>query len=108
MIAARIYKTKSGGVYGFKIENHGTGIVCAAVSILALNAVNSVERFTDDEIICDCDASGGYLFFIHPALKKGLPSESASLLLNSLVLGLDGIYESYENEITIFTEVDDD
>jgi len=103
MIAVRIFKNGCGDVYGFEIKNHGKSVVCAAVSILAQNAVNSVERLTDDKFICDYDKSG-YMFFEHPDLKEGGVSKEATLLLDSLSLGLYGIRGEYKNEIVI-TEV---
>ena len=105
MIDVRIFKRKTGEVYGFTIKNHGNEIVCAAVSILAQNTVNSVEKFTDGAFKCEHDESGGYIFFEHEALKNGGELRDAALLLKSMVLGLEGIRDVYKNEIKITTEV---
>ena len=46
MIQAVFFKNKK-NITGFEIKNHGTDIVCSAVSILSLNTVNSLEAFTN-------------------------------------------------------------
>ena len=108
MIEVRLFKTKAGALYGFTANSHGSDLVCAAVSILVQNAVNSIERFTEDGFKCEYDEAGGYLRFTHEAIRSGKAVNDASLLLNSLELGLNGIRDEYENEIKIYTEVDHD
>jgi len=105
MIGVVLKKTNTGVIYGFSANNHGDGIVCAAVSALVLNAVNSIERFTDDKFICDYDKSGGRFEFEHTLLKNGGASHDASLLLESMALGLRGVMEEYGKEIKIVEEV---
>ena len=104
MIRARIFKNRAGGMYGFSIESHGSGIVCAAVSVLAQNTVNSIERFAGGRFACDYDESGGYLRFEHGPLKNGEASHDAELLLKAMALGLYGIEEEYGDEIKITEE----
>jgi len=108
MITVRLLKTKAGDIYGFSADSHGKGIVCAAVSILLQNTVNSVERLTDDHFICEYAESGGHLMFEHTNLKNGEAARDASLLLNSAALGLYGIQDEYGHEIKIITEVSHD
>ena len=43
MILAEIFRDESGGITGFTVQNHGESIVCAAVSMLVLNTVNSLD-----------------------------------------------------------------
>ena len=71
--------------YGYK----GNDIVCAAVSTLVINTANAIEKFTDcnfksenkgDEIV--------YKF-------NDIPDEKASLLMDTLVLGLKEIQKEY-------------
>jgi len=104
VIAVKLFKNGRGDIYGYEIKNHGKRVVCAAVSILAQNAVNSVERLTEEKFVCEYDNSGGYMFFEHPILKEGGESHDVTLLLDSLSLGLYGIHDGYKNEIAI-TEV---
>ena len=101
MIYAEIRKCSQGSITGFRITSHGEGKACAAVSMLAINTVNSIELFTEDDIACEYnEAEGGYLNF---ALAPGPASEGASLLLRVLELGLRSVRESYPGEIQIET-----
>ncbi len=85
--------------YGVKILNHGDPIVCSAVSILLLNACNSIEMFTSAEFSFECAEDGGDAELrIINFDKKG----KAQLLLDSLILGLKSIEESYKDDIKVF------
>ena len=52
---------------GFDVSGHagyseaGSDIVCAAVSALVINAVNSIEKFTEDETSCVSDEDTGMM-----------------------------------------------
>ena len=99
MIQAEIIKDKQGNICGFSISNHGESRACAAVSMLAINTVNSIESFTEDDIMYEYNEErGGYLKF---ALSETTPSEGTAVLLKALVLGLTHIKELYPNEILI-------
>ena len=67
----------------------GQDIICAAVSALIVNTVNSVETLTEDLIICE--AGDGYVYFSFP---NGY-SESTAHLEKSLLLGLESILRHY-------------
>ncbi len=94
---------------GFLSEGHaeyaeeGADIVCAAVSALTLNAVNSIEAFTDDPFQAEQAEDGGYLKVTFPEPL----SAKASLLMDSLVFGIQNIETEYGNDyITLlFREV---
>ncbi len=80
----------------------GSDIVCAAVSVLAQNTVNSIEQFTEDTFTVDVNEDLGELYF---KIDAGYSNET-ELLLNSLILGLQGIEEEYMEYIdVIFEEV---
>ena len=55
MIDVTLFQNDSGDYVGFRMTGHaeyaeyGSDIVCAAVSVLVINTINSVEKFTDDE-----------------------------------------------------------
>lgn len=107
MIRVQVHRNKSVNgeesscIYGFTVDNHGDTFVCAAVSALTLNTVNSIEAFCGDEIHCEYDEGGGYLRFVLPALERGGQSSDASLLLNALLLGLTGIEAEHPEQIRI-------
>ena len=105
---AAVYRDPKGDIIGFQISGHsdynpdGEDILCAAVSVLVINCINSIERFTEDEtdILAVNEEEG----FFHFRLKT--LSEGSRLLLNSLVLGLQSLEESYGKFIQIqFEEV---
>lgn len=69
----------------------GQELVCSAVSALTLNMANSVEHFTEDAFTADQDEETG-MFRFH---FTGSVSPEATLLMNSLVFGLQDIEEAY-------------
>ncbi|MCL1997030.1 MAG: ribosomal-processing cysteine protease Prp [Defluviitaleaceae bacterium] len=97
MIRAKVYKNRNNDVYAFKIKEHGDPIVCAAVSLLSLNTINSVDKFTQQVFTHSID-NGGFLTF---ECKSDTVDKEAALLLNSLLLGLVGIEESYPMDIKL-------
>ena len=73
----------------------GSDIICAAVSALMINTANSLERLTTVPLtVEEGDKEDGYL-------RISVEEESdpaASILLDSLKLGLTSIQENYGNE----------
>ena len=73
-------KKENGHYKSFHINGHamyaeaGSDIVCAAVSALVINTINSIEEFTNDL------------------------SAATELLMDSLMLGLPNIVEAYGEE----------
>ena len=110
MICASLYYHED-VLWRFKIEGHagyaehGSDIVCAAVSILTFNTVNAIEEFTDEEVcIKEMNDSQGLLDCEFPKRKLGQPSLEAELLLNTMLLGIKSIKETYgENHIKVKT-----
>jgi len=99
MIKATITRDKIGNISGFTVTNHGDSLVCAAVSMLVLNTVNSLEAFAEDDFHCDYNEEGGFLAF---ALKNpATGSCCAQTLLNALALGLSSTNEQYAGSIKI-------
>ena len=105
MISVRFTIDSEGLYRGFIVEGHaeyadpGEDILCAAVSALTQNTVNSIEAFTEDEFVCDVD--DGYLDVKFPNKLSG----ESKLLMNSLNLGLENIVRAYGTEwLEIVTE----
>lgn len=109
MIHVTFFKDSSNQFVGFEFAGHagadefGKDIVCAAVSVLVINTVNSIEEFTDDDFICDTDEKSGIIRF-H---LNGELSKESILLMNSLCLGIQGVLDDdNEKYITLkFKEV---
>ena len=72
-------------------DEYGKDIVCAAVSGLVLNTINSIEAFTEDKFSCAQDEKSGLVEFI---IVSEVSKESA-LLMDSLFLGLQNIQHDY-------------
>ena len=89
MIKVTIYQSSEGEISGFAIQGHagyaesGSDIVCAAVSVLAQNTVNSIEQFTQDGFSADVDEEEGGLYL---KMEPGYSKESKRLL-DPLILG---------------------
>ena len=90
-------KKRNGDYLEFISKGHagyaqeGYDIVCAAVSVLVINTVNSLEAFTEDSF--EAEEADGYVSFKFTAPV----SERGKLLMDSLVLGLTEIEHSYNN-----------
>ena len=69
----------------------GEDIVCAAVSVLAINLLNSIEKFTDDAIVIEQDEKKGLITLEF----KDIPSREADLLVRSFELGVTSISKQY-------------
>ena len=81
MITVTICQSSEGEITGFSIQGHagyaerGSDIVCAAVSVLAQNTVNSIEQFTQDSFSADVDEENGGLYLKMEPIKtaSGFP-----------------------------------
>ncbi len=97
MIQVDVYSDSCGCVIGVEVKGHagydeyGKDIVCAAVSVLTLNMANSVEKFTDDHFEGSVDEETGHFTF---HFTDNISAES-KLLMDSLILGITNIAESY-------------
>ena len=97
MISVKVTKNRNDEYIGFSCNGHagyadnGKDIVCSAVSVLVINTINSIEKFTDSIFITDADLKSGHIDFKF----KSAPSKEASLLIDSMVLGISGIQQSY-------------
>lgn len=99
-----IFYSKDNSYFGFKISGHaeygycGKDVVCAGVSALVINTVNSLEEFTEDSIVTEESEDG-----LVKCKILGKVSPQSKLLLKALRLGLCSIYEEYGDKyIQIF------
>lgn len=97
MIQATFIRNQNGQYIGFDCIGHagyaaaGEDIVCAGVSALVINTVNAIAHCTTETFSTDTDADTGKISFM---LHK--PAEhDATLFMDSLVLGLEGIQKEY-------------
>ena len=100
MIQVNVFSDSEGNTRGIEVKGHagydeyGRDIVCAAVSSLTLNMANSVERFTDDGFDGSVEEETGHFNFRF----TGEISKESKLLMDSLILGLENIGETYGEE----------
>lgn len=94
MITISIFQ-KSGVYQGFEADGHagydenGRDIICAAVSVLTVNTVNSVQMFTKDKVIATEQDGNVRCIFPDPI------SAQTVLLMDSMVLGLQSVEKKY-------------
>ena len=102
MIRVTIFKDHD-SILGFRCLGHagyaesGMDVVCAGVSALVINTVNSIEKLTGDAFTLSTEEEEGLIQCKLP--KAG--SDGTQLLLKSMVLGLKGIQKDYGNEFII-------
>jgi len=101
MIKAEIFNNQAGEIVGFQISDHAAKHVCNAVSMLAINAVNSIEKLTNTGCTYDYDGVDYINFRLNNSNERG---EKAGVLLDSLLLGLTHLKESFPTELVI-TEI---
>ena len=100
MIQVNVFSDSEGNTRGIEVKGHagydeyGRDIVCAAVSSLTLNMANSVEHFTDDGFDGSAEEETGRFNFRF----TGEISKESKLLMDSLILGLENIAETYGEE----------
>ena len=98
MTQITFHKTRAGEYRGFTCEGHagyatyGKDIVCASISVLVINTINSLEEITGEEMDVFADDNRGSIrcFFVNSPLK-----ETSGVLMDSLVLGLTRIEQQY-------------
>ena len=97
MTTITFHKTKSGEYTGFTCSGHagfdayGKDIVCASVSVLVINAINSLEEIVYEDIEVESDENSGYI-----ACKFKSPlKENSKVLVASLELGISQIVKQY-------------
>ena len=97
MVQISVLKNKQGMYTGFSMKGHagyaeyGQDIVCAAVSVLVINTLNSIEQLTSDEPVVHSDENEG---LIECSFPKGICDKTV-LLIDSMVIGLRGIEQEY-------------
>ncbi|MBE6022829.1 MAG: ribosomal-processing cysteine protease Prp [Cellulosilyticum sp.] len=89
-----VYRLRYEGHAGY--AEHGSDIICAAVSMLTFNTLNAIERFTDEPIkTLAYDEKQGLIDVEFPRRKSGEFEPEAELLIRTLILGLIDTKEMY-------------
>ncbi|MFL2099327.1 ribosomal-processing cysteine protease Prp [Desemzia sp. FAM 23991] len=109
MIQASIKRNDKGNIVSFEVTGHaesgpyGSDIVCAAVSALVIGTTNSLITLTGVAPIIEQndEVEGGYLYveLIQDLTEEQL--KTAQVLLESLLISLNGIAEEYSKYIQL-------
>ena len=100
MVTATVVKDPSGYV-SFSCKGHagfaarGKDIVCSAISVLTINAANSIMTLTDTKI--SVSENDGFLSWKF----DGKCDNKADLLMDSLLIGLRSLEEEYGKYLTL-------
>ena len=102
MITITVFRSAAGVYKGFVCEGHagyanrGKDIVCASVSTLVINTINSIEAFCHQAFECAEEKDS-----IRLELTAS-PTKETTLLLDSMVFGLQAIeQESQERYLKV-------
>ena len=93
---------RSDELVGFEISGHanfapyGSDIVCAAVSVMSINTVNSLTELAKADVDFVRQEGGGYMKFTVKRLDEG-----SKLLLASAMLGYDAIADMYDRHVMV-------
>ena len=98
MTQITFHKTTAGEYQGFTCDGHagyanyGEDIVCASISVLVINTINSLEQIAGEQMQVETDEDAGLIrcSFVNQPLK-----ETSRALMDSLVLGLSQIEKQY-------------
>ena len=99
MIKAVFYRNRENQYTGFSISGHagfakrGKDIVCSAVSALAINTMNSIDKLTDARFDACIDDDGAIEFKF-----KSESDDKSQLLVSALSLGLTELYKEYDGK----------
>ncbi|MBE5998872.1 MAG: ribosomal-processing cysteine protease Prp [Eubacteriales bacterium] len=104
MTVVDIFKDKEGRYLGFECAGHaddeaeeGEDIVCAGISVLTINTINSLEALAKARISYAAAEEGGEL----SCRFESPPDEKATLLVDSMLLGLRSIRDTYGGEYLV-------
>lgn len=104
MTHAMIYKSSQGELVGFKTIGHsgyadeGSDIVCAAISMLVINTINSLDQFTDADCEVITDEENAMISCMVQSCRE---VQKVQVLLQSLELGLNSVADSNPDYLLI-------
>jgi len=107
MIRVAIDRNEDGTIRGFTLRGHaeygepGQDIVCAGVSAVTFGTVNAVEALLKVELACEDDQAAGLFKAEVPVVSDPTAADRLQLLLESMVVMLESIEESYGDYIRI-------
>lgn len=107
MIRSIIWRDKQGRVGRFSVQGHagaaeyGQDIVCAAVSMLVINAVNAADQLLRVTLVTDDQVEPGDVKCKIPVLADQTADDKLQLLLEAMVLGLNQVADEYPDFVKV-------
>jgi uncharacterized protein YsxB (DUF464 family) len=108
MIQAQFERDQAGVIHYFRLTGHadsgpyGSDIVCAAVSAVAIGAVNGIEQIAAVKPKVKADSvNGGHLECRLPRQMNTEQAKTAQVILVNLLLSLESIAENYSDYVMI-------
>ncbi|CZR01436.1 ribosomal-processing cysteine protease Prp [Trichococcus ilyis] len=108
MIEVKFREDDYGNLISFEVTGHagygvhGEDIICAAVSVLAIETVNSVERLAGYQMLVDeADAKGGYLYAEIRTDTEAEQQYITQILLKHLFYSLEDVAQTYPDYVSI-------
>ena len=98
MISIEIFRDKDDNILGLCSRGHagyaesGSDIVCAAVSILLINSLNAIERFSSTGLTVKTEDQENGVIDVR---FTGIPDEKAKVILDTMLLGLEDVAGQY-------------
>jgi len=92
-----LFKNADHKIIGFECLGHsgfarrGKDLVCASISVLTINTVNSLEKIAGVKTEVRAEDKAGHLY----CKLLDEPTIQTNTLFEALELGLNGIYENY-------------
>ena len=100
MINAKVLKSKDGTYRSFVCSGHagfaksGNDIICAAVSMLVINTINSIEVLTEEKAEVEQSEKTGNIKITF----RNAPCKEVVLLMDSMILGLNEIEKKHNSK----------
>jgi uncharacterized protein YsxB (DUF464 family) len=107
MIRSTVWRDQQGHIRRFSLRGHadaaeyGQDIVCAAVSILVTNAINSSEHLLNVCIANDDQVAPGDVKCAIPVLEQGAKNDQLQLLFEAMVYGIQQVAEQYPDFVKL-------
>ena len=106
MVRITVYQDPSGCLTGFSSRGHasageyGSDVVCAAVSVLVINTVNSIQTIAGDSSKEFFDEKDGEIRFF----PEEPENHDTQVLMQSLLLGLQSIEEEHDRYLDLIIQ----
>ena len=101
-----IYRTAD-SYLGVEVSGHagfaeaGDDIVCAGISVLTINLINSLEQLSEDAFSVKEDEETGYIKVWMSYEEEEEPSYESQILFDSYLLGVEYIEKDYNEFVKL-------